>query len=102
MTVRCRLWVTAVVVAGFFVVFGHFAGVPRAQTVATIVVILLSAVPTLWIDRNYFVCSCFRHFCFHGCSRVRCSGWGVVSCEVCAWPSRLAFVQFWRRIGWRG
>lgn len=46
------IMVTAVVVAGFFVVFGHFAGVPRTQTVATIVVILLSAVPTLWIDET--------------------------------------------------
>ncbi|WP_143542581.1 MULTISPECIES: hypothetical protein [unclassified Rhodococcus (in: high G+C Gram-positive bacteria)] len=46
------IMVTAVVVAGFFVVFGHFAGVPRTQTVATIVVVLVSAVPTLWIDET--------------------------------------------------
>ncbi len=46
------IMVTAVVVAGFFVVFGHFAGVPRAQTVATIVVILLSEVhPGWWTPR---------------------------------------------------
>ena len=95
------IMVTAVVVAGFFVVFGHFAGVPRAQTVATIVVILLSAVPTLWIDETTSFAAAFGIFV----SRVFSCPlfWvGCGSCEVCAWPSRLAFVQFWRRIGWRG
>lgn len=56
------IMVTAVVVAGFFVVFGHFAGVPRAQTVATIVVILLSAVPTLWIDETTSFAAAFGIF----------------------------------------